>query len=146
MREIKFRAWNKKKEIMNYDNEDGTEDYWDGIYTSEIGMVNSLLNIPDKDDHYSISSFRNKYEVMQYTGLKDKNGVEIYEGDVVKGRYYAGYNIGIKRIIGSVSWTSASFKVNGVKRYEGTRVGLDGSYEVIGNIYENPELFKEETE
>ena len=32
MREIRYRAWNKQKEIMNYDNEDGTEDYWDGIY------------------------------------------------------------------------------------------------------------------
>ena len=153
-REIKYRAWNKKKGIMNYDNEDGTEDYWDGIYTSEIGMVNRLLNIPDKDDHDSISSFRNKYEVMQYTGLKDKNGVEIYEGDIIKttlGGSVLAVKIGecfpepVKKyclhygIKKHTVYCLYAYDKQGEYLFEDNR-----AFEVIGNIHDNPELLENE--
>ena len=129
MREIKFRGWERELQMMVYDTELGGWIFeYDG---NPVRAVNQMIN---EEDYF--------YDLMQYTGLKDKNGVEIYEGDVVKGSYYAGYNIGIKRIIGNVSWTSASFKVTGIKQYEGIRVGFDGSFEVIGNIYENPELLE----
>lgn len=64
MREIKFRAWNKEKKIMCYDNEDNSSMFWDGCHASSIGLINTELN----------SEFnRRDYEFMQYTGLKDKN-------------------------------------------------------------------------
>lgn len=133
MREIKFRAWWKHINTMQYFDTLAFLNFDDDVLMYQ--------EIPEEVPH-GIGRIDNTQILMQYTGLKDKNGTEIYEGDVVKGRYYAGYNIGIKGIIGNVSWTSASFKVNGVKQYEGTRVGLDWSFEVIGNIYEHPELLK----
>lgn len=69
MREIKFRAWNKEENIMVYDNEDDTYGYWDGCCNSNVGMVNTILN----------SKCYSQYDFMQYTGLHDKNGKEIYE-------------------------------------------------------------------
>ena len=125
MNDIKFRAWDKVNESMHD--------------VQGISFYHESISV-DRGDGTYFANHASIFELMQYTGLKDKNGAEMYEGDVVKGSYYAGYNIGIKRIIGNVSWTSAAFKVSGVKQYEGTIVGLDGSFEVIGNIYENPEL------
>ena len=60
MRTIKFRAWNKEKKMMVYDNEDDTYGYWDGCCNSNIGMVNTILN----------SEYYEKYEFMQYTRTK----------------------------------------------------------------------------
>ena len=71
---------------------------------------------------------------MQFTGLKDKNGKEIYEGDVVR------YSANKEEHISEVVYIESFF---GVEKHTGI---LSSFYpiEIIGNIYENPELLKHE--
>ena len=84
-------------------------------------------------------------EVLQFTGLQDRNGKEIYEGDILK--YNFPYDGRLKHV-SSVKFleTEASF---GIKdRYENEiplyRIAANNYFEVIGNIYENEELLKSE--
>jgi hypothetical protein len=101
MREIKFRAWNATNETMCY---------LDPLYWPLIA-INSSEN----------------WFVMQYTGLKDKNGKEIFEGDVVEG--FGGDRWMVKW--GTGAWEPFDGNMNADKSYR---------YEVIGNIHEHPEL------
>ena len=101
MREIKFRAWDKKHKKMYHG-----------------GDIRTALAFPDEDT-----------EIMQYTGLKDKNGKEIYEGDIIK------YPHG-EVPYGPVKWTGNGFWVKEPSEY----THMPHDREIIGNIYENPEL------
>lgn len=117
-KEIKFRAW------------DGEDMYIPEIQENEQGE-----NINDW-----FTSFRN-VTLMQYTGLTDKNGKEIYEGDVVE---YL--ERGMKNCvgIGQVFWDKDGWSVEGF--YDGSQdepgraFSENAQLEIIGNIWENPEL------
>lgn len=107
MREIKFRVWHKSNKNMEY-------------FTIKDRNYYAFNDDGTADEFY---------EVMQYTNLKDKNGKEIYEGDILKDKY---------RTPGEVQWhdTLGAWFWDG-----GFEWGMiENPLEVIGNIYENPGL------
>ena len=111
MREIKFRVWDieEKKMINVY-----------GLEFKDTGIVVTS----DEGYDYIVEE---DCELMQFTGLKDKNGKEIYEGDIIEGRYGRQ----------TVEWHLATGFDSGLGELWGTNKEW---LEVIGNIYENPEL------
>ena len=126
MREIKFRAWHKEKKIMG-------EVLGIDILHKEIFFSNEDV------DCYEHSDFKD-IELMEYTGLKDKNEKEIYEGDIVKLR--ANHGIGVIKY--SDEW--GAFVVEYIKPRPLVVLGMNyykEDIEVLGNIYKNPELLGE---
>lgn len=157
MREIKFRAWDKEKNIMYYNE---TPDK-DAIFVDTLGAINCWLNSNDT------------YLFMQYTGLKDKKGKEIYEGDIVAHNEevmsdngedlpnyidkridlnfrYGDGSIGERRWgkkIEVVIWEESSCGFEPFSDSQSNCGHCGGGIspnqiEVIGNIYENPELLE----
>ena len=133
MREIKFRVFDKDYRKMHIVGKDGHDSLtcWDG----KIQYYN-LQNGEGSGEHGS-------YILMQYTGLKDKNGKEIYEGDVLqlahpfKDRQYTG-----KVIFERGSFIAEDFWMTHYDNPSDFTEGLE-HVEVIGNIYEHPHLLEE---
>jgi len=126
MREIKFRAWDKGKKIM----ERVFSLFWyDGTLHIDIyGLGN----------REETAEFASRYEVMQYTGLKDKNGIEIYEGDIIS--WHKFYKKRQPFGICIVKYAGNYYCLGGW--YENDYPDTYKYCEVIGNIYENPELLE----
>lgn len=105
-REIKFRVWDKKYYKMYSDQ-----------------GIRMALACPNEE-----------VEIMQYTGLKDKKGKEIYEGDIdCRGRV----------VIWSKRACKFAFREKYITYYKTTRLYSIAKCTIAGNIYENPELIKE---
>ena len=125
-REIKFRVWdNAEKNGMVYF---GSSFYLDDdndtlTFFSEKGCV---LGDNDKDG--------DRFILMQYTGLKDKNGVEIYEGDLVR-EYGSDIDYGVDIVEYSINrFICRNLDTGGVSELD-----CGDNYRVVGNIYENQE-------
>lgn len=118
MREIKFRYWNKK-------------DGWCGAFAvHQTGLVRfgdtePIWQTPEEDGGV----------LMQYTGLKDRNGKQIYEGDVID--WESGD--GISRMVMEIKQDTLGGRFQTIPY-------INSSSEVIGNIYENPELLAKEND
>jgi len=144
MREIKFRVYDKIKQKMFTGGSCMDVSQTQGVDRWVFGI--DLFNHPDD------------VEIMQYTGLKDKNGKEIYEGDIVRmpadlwiGSESVGVAKGTFRDDAFIEFVDGSFRLNKLgdesKNYYGivnySTNNQSDKLEVIGNIYENKELLND---
>jgi uncharacterized phage protein (TIGR01671 family) len=151
MRQIKFRAWDKKYKEMINDIHIAPE--YDWLVLSDNDALAERDNRGRGDD--------DGYELMQFTGLLDKNGKEIYEGDIVEGIYRG---VGIDgelsvetNMCGIVFYDYSGFSLEVIQNksdkdrygmvnyfhFIGDDGGIFENKSVIGNIYENPELLNQ---
>ena len=129
MREIKFRAWDKK--IQQF------------IDAKEI-VINDGKVFRNWQDYEDYIPDDNTIELVWFTGLKDKNGVEIYEGDIIGldgfWSYCIDFHDGAFRKIPCNQAQKLNWPWNPLEK---VTIEVHG-WEVIGNRYENPELLEEE--
>ena len=129
-RELKFRAWDKQNKSME-----------------EVELLgDEVLRIKHAEWEN-----REDFEVMQYTGLKDRKGVEIYEGDIIEivnnlnevTKKTNTHNAIVKYKEGSLVATWQDEFVGEIFNYFNSYNTPIVTFEVIGNIYENPRLLKD---
>jgi len=133
MREIKFRAWNSECGKMAYDVHTEYDTIAGVEYTDGTEPYMEKFNDYITNDNWTL---------MQYAGLKDKNSREIYEGDVIGDNSFADDHSLWKAI---VYWSeSGAWNIKEVTGDKGIAmlVAYNPTHEceVIGNIYENPDL------
>ena len=108
MREIKFRVWDKDNKKMNY---------------HPVLVTFPVENLVYRD---TLSRDTLRRDLMQYTGLKDKNNKEIYEGDIIKASWH--YDTPTEVVFNDFIYAVCEYALD------------DADIEILGNIYENKEL------
>ena len=135
MRELKFRAWDNGMEMMIYQGDDEIYICFDG----EKWKLLDYYRTHWETDEYGMSEIEQPWEVenieiMQYTGRKDSEGNEIYEGDILQSEHYFKYQVVFK----GDCWRCEPLKRNVFKN---RFIGND--LKIIGNIYENKDLLED---
>lgn len=118
-REIKFRIWDGK-EMITTDGRYFFDSYYGLVFSSQNNNVENDINL------------------MQYTGLKDKNGKDIFEGDILDTQ-----NIHVGKVLGEVSYQAPRYMYRAIGgKVDNIMFDLIASrrFVVIGNVHENPEL------
>lgn len=155
-RELKFRAWIKDEGEMRYPSSDRYIKFNGDCYYIVRNLANSRKQIFQRENPDNI-------ELMQYTGIKDRTGKEIYEGDIVElvggtcnylpcGDYsYHKFVIGDKMVVQNLKSGFTLARLNLVNNYFPNIVGKVNNYDfwnhhrslkIVGNIFENPELLE----
>ena len=132
MKDIKFRGFDKRDKKIKCVS-DSNFDAQGRVYSVRFAFEDEYTHIDD-------------VELIQHIELKDKNGKEIYEGDIVR---CDGCKDEENKIVDEdleVMWSDkfACFAAAGIKTKTLYRMSIFTEYEVIGNIYENPELLEQE--
>ncbi|MFJ7663721.1 YopX family protein [Lysinibacillus sp. NPDC097162] len=133
-REIKFRSF-----IEHTDSTGGPNNY--SYMNFELDFHGSVNEIFAQSGIKPLNALHNRITYMQYTGLKDKSGKEIYEGDILtdhgdEGPLYIEYST-----VHAAFVFVDKFDPPGTTLYTTTCISY-GGFEIIGNIYENPELLE----
>ena len=155
-RDIEFRVWDDHYKYMNYKVIVGIYGKWEEVKDNENYTACSMWIEPKNVDykcepHWShFEPYHKEIKLMQYTGLKDKNGKKIFEGDILRTPAWlygeekvciCKYNQenNVNSIIGFGLYTNDAY----FKKYQ-ELVECDewDEFEVIGNIYENKELLE----
>ena len=131
MRERKFRAWHKeKKKMLSYGE----------LFNIDCSGEYPFLALAA--GHYEDCIEPLKVELMQFTGLQDKNGVDIYEGDILIYQHMFVDKKSVSEVIWNEKYSGfASYVEDDERRYI-LEKELKNQFEIIGNIYENPELLE----
>lgn len=126
-RELKFRVWDNKLKEMNL-----------------------FLKIENGEDlmHFScINTDKNRFEIMQFTGLSDANGKEIYEGDILEINGDFEQTTKCDPFIFEVVFNEGAFQIRQIHKestYQATMHEFIKFMKIVGNIYENHELLEKE--
>lgn len=131
MREIKFRAYHpKSKQMLHFKDFGLSVEYGQLTFEVQEPEFQGIGNMPDEAWN------EDEWKLMQFTGLLDKNGKEIYEGDVVDYYNVAGH------VLMSVEWCDTYTGFIPFTWADGDEWDCE-KCEVVGNIYENPDFIKE---
>jgi uncharacterized phage protein (TIGR01671 family) len=138
MREIRFRAWDKRNEKFLIGKESPIIFFDGNISFPEGGWdINGSIASPDELG----------VVIEQFTGLHDKDKVDAYEGDIVEFRWLSKTEGKDKTALGGIVFFDGSFLIDRIDGLDGMwhiHRGANGvcDFKVIGNIHENPELLK----